>query len=76
MVTFMLQNTYSRRADIEAKSDAFGNEWVVRTEKGRTPLIWAAVGRDCPRKQERICRVLLEKGAEVNARNMTSRTAL
>lgn len=26
-------------ADIEAKSDAIGNEWTVRTEKDRTPLI-------------------------------------
>ncbi|KAI9660712.1 MAG: hypothetical protein M1821_010064 [Bathelium mastoideum] len=63
-------------ADIEAKNDAFGDEWVVRTEKGRTPLIWAAAGRDCQRKQERMCRLLLDKGADVNARNGTARTAL
>ena len=64
-------------ADVEARSDAFGHDWVVRTEKGRTPLIWAAAGHDCPRTQERMCRLLLEKGsADVNARNIFSRTAL
>ncbi|KAL9607951.1 MAG: hypothetical protein Q9167_007189 [Letrouitia subvulpina] len=63
-------------ADIEAKSDAFGNEWIVRSEKGRTPLIWAAAGRDCPRMQERMCRFLLDKGADVNARNIFARTPL
>ncbi|KAF2235390.1 ankyrin [Viridothelium virens] len=63
-------------ADVEAKTDAFGNDWIVRTEKGRTPLIWAAAGRDCPRKQERMCRLLLDKGADVNARNFFARTAL
>ena len=63
-------------ADIEAKSDAFGEDWIVRTEKGRTPLIWAAAGRDCPRMQERMCRFLLDKGADVNARNVFARTAL
>ena len=63
-------------ADIEAKSDAFGDEWVVRTEKDRTPLIWAASGRDCPRMQERMCKFLLDKGANVNARNVSARTPL
>ena len=63
-------------ADIEARSDAFGDEWVVRSEKGRTPLIWAAAGRDCPRLQERMCRFLLDKGGDVNARNDSGRTAL
>ena len=63
-------------ADIEARSDAFGNEWIVRTEKGRTPLIWAATGRGNPRMQERMCRLLLEKGADVNARSVSYRTAL
>ncbi len=63
-------------ADIEAKSDAFGDEWIVRTEKGRTPLTWAAAGRDCPRMQERMCRFLLDKGADVNARNVFARTPL
>ena len=63
-------------ADIEAKSDAIGNEWTVRTEKDRTPLIWAATGRDCPRMQERMCRFLLDKGANVNARNVSGRTPL
>ena len=63
-------------ADIEAKSDAFGNEWTVRTEKDRTPLTWAATGRDCPRMQERMCRFLLDKGANVNARNVSGRTPL
>ena len=63
-------------ADIEAKSDAFGDGWTVRTEKDRTPLIWAAAGRDCPRMQERMCRLLLDKGANVNARNIFARTAL
>ncbi|KAL9084164.1 MAG: hypothetical protein Q9165_008212 [Trypethelium subeluteriae] len=63
-------------ADIEAKTDAFGDDWVVRTEKGRTPLIWAAAGRDCPHKQERMCRFLLDKGADVDARNYFARTAL
>lgn len=63
-------------ADIEAQCDAFGDEWVVRSEKGRTPLIWAAAGRDCPRLQERMCRLLLDRGADVNARNVSWRTAL
>ena len=63
-------------ADIEAKSDAFGNDWIVRTEKHRTPLMWAAAGRDCPRMQERLCRFLLDKGANVNARNVSARTPL
>lgn len=63
-------------ADIEAKSDAFGDDFTVRSEKGRTPLIWAAAGRDCPRMQERMCRLLLDKGADVNARNVSARTAL
>ena len=63
-------------ADIEAKSDAFGEDWIIRSETGRTPLIWAAAGRDCPRLQERMCRFLLEKGADVNARNVSARTAL
>lgn len=63
-------------ADIEAKSDAFGNDWIVRTEKGRTPLIWAATGRGNPRMQERMCRLLLSKGADVNARNLSYRTSL
>ena len=63
-------------ADIEAKSDAFDNDWIVRTEKDRTPLIWAAAGRDCPRMQERMCRFLLDKGADVNARNVSARTPL
>lgn len=63
-------------ADIEAKSDAFGDEWDIRTEKGRTPLIWAAAGRDCHLTQERMCRLLLDKGADVNARNIGARTAL
>lgn len=55
-------------ADIEARSDAFGDEWITRTEKGRTPLLWAAAGRDCHRTQERMCLLLLEKGADPNAR--------
>ena len=63
-------------ANIEAESEAFGDEWAIRSEKGRTPLIWAAAGRDCPRMQERMCRFLLDKGAEVNARNFSGRTAL
>ncbi len=63
-------------ADIEAKSDAFGDDWIIRTEKGRTPLIWAAAGRDCHRKQERMCKFLLDKGADVNARNVFARTPL
>ena len=64
-------------ADIEAPCDSFGDEWVVRTEKGRTPLIWAAAGRDCPRIQERMCRLLLENGgADPNGRSASSRTAL
>ena len=63
-------------ADIEAKTEAFGDDWIILTEKGRTPLIWAAAGRDCPRMQERMCRFLLDKGADVNARNSSGRTAL
>ncbi|KAK0508175.1 hypothetical protein JMJ35_009259 [Cladonia borealis] len=63
-------------ADIEAKSDTFGNDFIVRTQKDRTPLIWAAAGRDCPRMQERMCRFLLDKGANVNARNVSGRTPL
>ncbi|KAL8976312.1 MAG: hypothetical protein Q9205_007651 [Flavoplaca limonia] len=63
-------------ADIEAQCDAFGDHWVVCTEKGRTPLIWAASARDCPHMQERMCRLLLDKGADVNARNSHARTAL
>ena len=63
-------------ADIEAKSDAFGDDWTIRTEKDRTPLIWAAAGRDCPRTQERMCRLLLDKGADPNVRNVSARTAL
>jgi len=63
-------------ADVEAKSDAFGDWWIVRREKGRTPLIWAAAGEDCPRTQERMCRLLLDKGADINARNIFARTAL
>ena len=63
-------------ADIEAKSEAFGDEWTLRSENGRTPLIWAAAGRDCPRMQERMCRLLLDKGADVNARSSTARTAV
>ena len=63
-------------ADIEARSDAFGDDWTVRTEKDRTPLIWAATGRDCLRMQERMCRFLLDKGANVNARNVSGRTPL
>lgn len=63
-------------ADIEAKCDAFGDEWVVRSEKGRTPLVWAAAGRDCPRIQERMCKLLLDRGADPNARNISWRTAL
>ena len=63
-------------ADVEAKSDALGDEWIVRSEKGRTPLTWAAAGRDCPRMQERMCRFLLDNGADVNARNVSARTPL
>lgn len=63
-------------ADIEARADAFGDEWTVRTNTGRTPLIWAAAGRDCSRMQERMCVYLLNKGADVNARNIFARTAL
>ena len=63
-------------ADIEARSEAFGDEWTIRCENGRTPLIWAAAGRDCPRMQERMCRLLLDKGADVNARSSTARTAV
>jgi len=63
-------------ADVEAKSDAFGDWWIVRREKGRTPLIWAAAREDCPRTQERMCRLLLDKGADINARNIFARTAL
>ena len=63
-------------ADIEARSDALGDDWTVRTEKDRTPLIWAATGRECPRMQERMCRFLLDKGANVNARNVSGRTPL
>ena len=55
-------------ADLEARSDAFGDEWITRTEKGRTPLLWAAAGRHCPRTQDRMCKLLLERGADVNAR--------
>ena len=62
-------------ADIEAGSDAWGDNWIVHTEKDRTPLIWAATGRNCLRMQERMCRFLLEKGADVNARNVFNRTA-
>ena len=63
-------------ADIEARCDAFGDDWINHVEKGRTPLIWAAAGRDCPRTQERLCKLVLEKGADVNARNNNARTAL
>ncbi len=63
-------------ADIEATSDAFGNEFIVRTEKGRTPLIWAAARHDCQRMQKRMCNFLLDNGANVNARNVSGRTAL
>ena len=70
------QHLLEAGADIEAKCDAFGNEWFVRSEKDRTPLIWAAAGRDCPRMQERMCRFLLDKGANVNARNFSARTSL
>lgn len=63
-------------ADIEAKSDKLGNVFIVRIEKDRTPLIWAATGRDCPHMQERMCRFLLDKGANVNARNFSGRTPL
>lgn len=56
------------RADIEARSDAFGDDLVNRTEMGRTPLLWAAAGRDCHCTQERMCSLLLEKGADPNAR--------
>ncbi|KAL8783802.1 MAG: hypothetical protein Q9195_009269 [Heterodermia aff. obscurata] len=63
-------------ADIEARSEAFGDDWIIRSENHRTPLIWAAAGRDCPRTQERMCRILLDKGADVNARNYSARTAL
>ena len=63
-------------ADIEARSDAFGDDWVICTEKGRTPLIWAASGRDCHYMQERMCKFLVDKGADVNARNVFGRTAL
>ena len=63
-------------ADLEARSDAFGDDWIIRTEKDRTPLIWAAAGRDCHLTQERMCRLLLDKGADANARNIYARTAL
>ena len=63
-------------ADIEAQSDALDNDWIVCTEKDRTPLIWAAAGRDCPRMQERMCRFLLDKGANIDARNVSARTSL
>lgn len=63
-------------ADIEAKYEAFGSHEKIRFERGRTPLIWAAAGLDCPRTQERMCRLLLDKGANVNARNFDARTAL
>ena len=63
-------------ADIEARCDAFGGHWELATEKGRTPLIWAASARDCPRMQERMCRLLLDRGADVDARNNHARTAL
>ena len=43
--------------DIKAKSDAFGNGWVRRTEASRTPLIWAVAGRDCLRVSEHMCRL-------------------
>ena len=63
-------------ADIEAKCDAFGDEWIVRSEKGRTPLVWAAAGRDCPSMQESMCSFLIEMGADVNVRNVSARTPL
>ena len=63
-------------ADIEAKSETSGSHENIRFEKGRTPLIWAAAGRDCPQTQDRMCRLLLDKGADVHARNCDARTAL
>lgn len=38
--------------------------------------MWAASGRNCPHMQERMCGLLLDKGADVNARNSHARTAL
>lgn len=57
-------------ADIEALFDAFGHEYTVSIEKSRIPLIWAAAGRSFPRMQERTCELLLDKGADVETRNI------
>lgn len=63
-------------ADIEAHCEPFGTPLMIQHRAGNTPLHWAAAGDDTGGRQESVVRLLLERGANVNARSLRLRTPL
>lgn len=63
-------------ADIEAHCEPFGTPLMILHRAGNTPLHWAAAGDDTGGRQESVARLLLECGANVNARSLRFRTPL
>ena len=63
-------------ADIEAHCEPFGTPLMILHRAGNTPLHWAAAGDDTGGRQESVVRLLLERGANVNARSLRFRTPL
>lgn len=63
-------------ADIEMRCEPSGSAMMIHHRAGRTPLHWAAAGDDTGGRSEGLVRLLLDHGADTNARNDSHRTPL
>lgn len=63
-------------ADIEAHCEPFGTPMMILHRAGNTPLHWVAAGDDTGGRQESVALLLLDRGANVNARSLRLRTPL
>lgn len=63
-------------ANMEMRCEPFGNVTTSHHRAGRTPLHWAAAGDDTGGRSEGLVRLLLDHGADANARNNSHRTPL
>lgn len=72
----LVQLLLDHGADIEAHCEPFGTPLMIQHRAGNTPLHWAAAGDDTSGRQESVTRLLLERGANINARSLRLRTPL